>query len=225
MKEDVQLVGSGPMSDIVAQLPPNLQEEFVARVGLLQQAAVKMQGLEALASERHDAAAHEAGHAVLYASLGIPVVSIEISPKQWPTKVPEALGREYWGGLTMPEMEPREIGYQTPPHLLFEEGLTLIAGWTGEKLLRGAKFRAGSSADEFVLADFVLSILAELRGMSSFKVIEIAKREAKSRLNTNMGALNRVEAALLRHRCLDREQVAHLLEDVKVEALTAASLQ
>lgn len=221
MSDNIEFVGNGPMVELVAQMPVDIQQDFVAKVAQLQQWAVSKQGLRALASRRADSAAHEAGHCVFYASIGVPVGSAEIWPKPWPMNVPEALGTEYWCGLTIPEMEPREIGPQTSPHVLLEFGLELIAGWMGEVLLRGQKFRAGSSADEVAYADFVLRLLADQRGMQVDEVIGMAQREAETRLSENMDALRAVELALLRHRKIDREQAAKLLTGVKVKALTA----
>ena len=224
MTDTVQFLGNGPMAGMVAQLPPEVQDEYLRMMTAMQQRAVQMQGPRALASTRRDAAAHEAGHAVVYASLGFPVLSIEISPKAWPVKVPEALGQEFWTGLTVPKMELRLIGYQTPSPILLSYGCELIAGWIGELMLRDKKFRAGSSTDEIAFADYVFGILAEQLRLARAQVISIAQREVWSRLETNIGALHRVETALLRHRNLDQEQAAKLLADVNVEALTAARL-
>jgi hypothetical protein len=219
MTDRVQFLGNGPMAGMVAQLPPEVQDQYLSMMIAMQQSAVQMQGPRALASTRRDAAAHEAGHAVVYASLGFPVFSIAISPKAWPVKVTEALGQDFWTGLTIPEMEPRLIGYQTPSQILLSYGCELIAGWAGELMLRDKKFRAGSSTDEIVFADYVLGILAEQLRLTRAQVISIAQREVWCRLEANSATLRRVETALLRHRKLDREQAAKFLKDVKVKAL------
>lgn len=215
----------GPLGLVTAKMPAEDQEKYWGKVAALEDTAVHRQGYKALASKRPDAAAHEAGHAVMFASFGIPVASVEIFPEPWPWQMPEGAGREYWCGLTNPDMKAYEADDQTPPHRLFEQSLSLLAGWTAEQMLRGAKFRQASSANEVIYADDVLERLAAHLKLPSLHVRDIARREAKIRLETNIGALIRVEAALLRHRKIDREQAQKLLADVKVEALSAVPLQ
>lgn len=212
----------GPVGLVISKMPAEDQDKYWKAVSAQQDAAVKRQGYKALASKRPDAAAHEAGHCVMFATLGIPVASVEIFPEQWPTPMPEGLGNDYWCGLTRPDTQASEAHDRMAPHRLLEDSLSVLAGWTAERMLRGAKFRQGSSANELVYADNLLERLATQQKLPVLHVRDIARREAKIRLEANIGALIRVETALLRHRQLNRQQMAELLTDVKVEALAAA---
>ncbi len=224
-------LGDGPMGSLVSQFDPLTLNFYNHAVEYYTNTALAEQGFRSLGSSRHDAAAHEAGHAVWYAANGITVTSIKVEPKPWPVPVPKELGKEYWTGLTVTNEPLIAFGLSSSVDELIQIAQSFIAGGAGELLLRGDKFRKGSAADERAMAQVLYAMVDAKRvaeGSIDFSMLDlnavfecigqaqmIAMSGVFKVMVSNKPTLNRVSAALLRHDQIDRDLASELLKGVK----------
>jgi hypothetical protein len=138
--------GESGMNTELAKVCPaargDLQQRFVA----MARQAVKAEGLQTLALPGPAvAAAHEAGHAVLFAALNNP-------PWQCWIKHCRADGGYTGGTDFQPDAPKLHIQPNVEPLAAINRACSTLAGWAAESLFERAELKAGSSLDEWTVA-------------------------------------------------------------------------
>jgi hypothetical protein len=147
-------------------IPANEESRAVFKNDFLSlaQSAFELQGNAAFTNPRSAAIAHETGHAMVFASEGMPLRYVKV----WPIKRSEtrkAIKTRHpgledvrmekvanWIGVTVPiNNEEFSVSPFTPPALALYHARTTIAGWVGEMLFDRSNFRLGSSLDEIAV--------------------------------------------------------------------------
>jgi hypothetical protein len=187
--------------------------------------AFASQGYYALGSSRADTAAHEAGHVVQLAAMGMGVdkalIRRELADENFRGK--RGIGRYNWYGLTYPAY-PSASFLSNPKRgdrfKLFQALTGFIAGVGGEGVLRQSKFRAGSGLDEISMAILYSRYLVDLLSSqcntraSVEEVVDTISYFVRGLLVKNVKTLKRVANALEAKRTLGRKQLAKLVADV-----------
>lgn len=169
-------------------------------------------GTHAFGSSRLEAAAHEAGHAIIYAAEGFPVTSVSISDIEVPAGV---WGRvSFHTGSTKCNCRPAI----TPNSSLskYEQFLRqILAGWVGEAFaFTNEQVRVGSSIDERIAA----VMLAEHISRQTERPIEsiLAKQYAiiTATLRTHNTVYKKLIKLLLKNSTISKSELSLILADV-----------
>lgn len=130
------------------------RHEFAQRALELAKDAVRLQGVQTLMlPPARVTAAHEAGHAIVYAASGEQVGCITIRERR-------SLGG--WSGFCeLANPMPDRLTPFKEPHRALLRASVEIAGWCGELAFEPSGFRCGSSIDEFVLVGGLVSGVAQ----------------------------------------------------------------
>lgn len=156
---------------------------------------------------------HEAGHCVVYAALGIKVISASVRrvPRYLDDAMTQALGRKSrnWCGETTTDVAPYVISRFTPQDELIRHGMMYLAGVTAEWWLDHDGFRDGSSLDEVHAAVAIAGLIDAPDALD-----DIIERVDAVLLDNEVAVL-RIAMALFRDHRLSGARLARLLADVR----------
>jgi len=139
----------GNSEDVRRRMDAQTTKEFDWMLEQQVKLAFEVQGFDAFKSTRAEAAIHEAGHAVNFAATGQRVTECTISL--------EHLGAHRgWAGLTTGG-DAWRIDQMTPVTEMLSIARNQLAGVTAERFALGRKARHGSSLDEVVFAQIIIS--------------------------------------------------------------------
>lgn len=175
--------------------------------------ALEQRSLEQIARNqtRRTAAAHEAGHAILYASYGDSFKYVKVFQRIEPY-----IGIQMWGGETMPDKfsGPCELNPSTNQREYLFRARSLIAGLGGETLM--GVDTIGSSLDELVMSQVLAQLLAGLCGEASGELIwrNDVWNVTLAIIKANAEPHARVMDALIREKRIDAVRLKILLRDV-----------
>ena len=170
-------------------------------------------GIKAFGSSRKEPAAHEAGHAIIYAAEGIPVLSASLSEIDVPAGLFGIV--PFCSGWT--ECPSRQS--LTPSSPISDDERYLrqtLAGWVGEVFaLSKHKVRLGSSLDERIAAGMLAGRIYRRTGNQIESVLAEQYAIIYATLRNNRKVHNAVTKALARQLSLQAPELNQLLADVK----------
>ena len=170
-------------------------------------------GIKAFGSSRKETAAHEAGHAIIYAAEGLPVLSASLSEIDVPAG-PFGIVPFCSGWTDCPSRQSL-----TPSSPISDDERYLrqtLAGWVGEVFaLSKHKVRPGSSLDERISAGMLAGRIYRRTGKQIESVLAEQYAIIYATFRNNRRVHNAVTKALARNSILQAEELKKLLADVK----------
>lgn len=169
-------------------------------------------GIKAFGSSRKETAAHEAGHAIIYAAEGLPVASISLSNIDVPAG-PFGVVPFCSGWTECPNRHSL-----TPLSPISDDERYLrqtLSGWVGEVFaLSGKKVRLGSSLDERIAAGMLAGRIYRRTGKQIESVLAEQYAIIYATLRNNKHIHARLTKALTQQSILQTEELKKLLSDV-----------
>jgi hypothetical protein len=194
-------------SGVSIKVPPSLQHAPAALTHATisaTKAMIAKHGVRSCEMPRRAAGLHEAGHAVVFAVLGIAVSRVEVQRRR---DLERASGFAAWGGwCTHDELEARgdDAFYAA----------TNLAGWRAECLFAGSALREGSSLDERCIATFVCGGIAAKTGRSPVTVLATIGEWVDRMLTANEATVRAIGRKLMDCKVIEGARLAELLRDV-----------
>ena len=175
-------------------------------------------GRQAFESTRYAATVHEAGHAIIEASLGgIPTrCKIVLRVEQ----LPNGSKKESWLGVTdVKDKTPVESDNDT--HVTDDIVLAAnkIAGWTAERLF-DRNFREGSSIDEIAFYQVICDIAASKLDAVAKEIYEQTGQWVSRTLQRYSSEHHAISDVIFRDKVIHARQLRCLLRDVENNHLT-----
>jgi hypothetical protein len=202
-------VSSAPIFDEAGQ------QEFDSALSELIGFAFTSGGVDAFVSTKLEAAAHEAGHAVIDAALGDEVRSVSVFRLPNHERRARALGSagEVWAGVTS-ATKTRECGPHTDPREDLKIVWRVIGGWVGEFSYSG-RVRVGSSLNEIVVAQMVCHAAALKLGEDSPTLFINQIGVVKDILVANKATHEALTARLMRRSSIGPNALKTFLKNVR----------
>lgn len=170
-------------------------------------------GIKAFGSSRKETAAHEAGHAIIYAAEGLPVASISLSDIDVPAGPFGVI--PFCSGWT--ECPNRHS--LTPLSPISDEERYLrqtLSGWVGEVFaLKSQKVRLGSSLDERIAACMLAGRIYRRTGKQLESVLAEQYAIIYATLRNNSHIHKSITKTLMHQSVLQTEELNSLLSQVK----------
>ena len=193
-------------------LPPSLRCAALEFISNQSVKILEAEGIAGLEIPREEAAAHEAGHAVVAQHEGYAIERIIVAEKFWSVAgrpVTVWTGFTYLGG-------PRTlvVGPRTDPGNDLSYARVLIAGLVGEEIAGLA--RDASSIDELIMSQAVVSVAAGKLGVDGEALWASAvwRRTAKI-IRHNIQPLNQITGHLLYAEEIDGAVLKQMLSEVR----------
>ena len=192
-------------ADIDRQFALDIANAIVQRI-------LPRHGIKAFGSSRKETAAHEAGHAIIYAAEGLPVASISLSNTNVPVGTSGVI--PFCSGWT--ECPNRQSLTPLSPIADDERYLRqILSGWVGEVFsLRSQKVRRGSSLDERIAACMLAGRIYRRTGKQIEQVLAEQYAIIYATLRNNKLIHARLTNALTQQSILQAEELNKLLSDV-----------
>jgi hypothetical protein len=191
-----------------------IDQQFASDVtNAIVQRILPRHGIKAFGSSRKETAAHEAGHAIIYAAEGLPVASISLSDIDVPVGPFDVI--PFCSGWT--ECPNRHS--LTPLSPISDDKRYLrqtLSGWVGEVFaLTGKKVRSGSSLDERILACMLAGRIYQRTGQQIESVLVEQYAIIYATLRNNSHIHKNITKALTQQSVLQTEELNRLLSQVK----------
>jgi|GEM_PF-6964799 len=201
------------------KIPPDARQPFIQDYAEFAQLAYDLGGRRALElPAARTSAAHEAGHAVMYATADKPPYMASI----W--RVPVANG--YAGECSFgPDAPPFRLDTRTDPRRGLEYAAILLAGPLSELLLTTDDYRYGSSIDEWMVAGTMIAGACQELGCSPERIHTRLLDVVCQRLTEERQTLERVQRLLMREGRIRGPKLRALLSPVRRLDLAAVILQ
>ena len=197
---------------------------FDAALADLTLAALEYGGREAMLSPKREAALHEAGHAIFFATMSIEIHSISIFRlnDEKHEAVAAAFGAEkgLWGGATYAPLTWRSDPHSSPDEDLLCAG-NWLAGWCGEWAHDPSAMRQGSSLDEILLAQMAIANAARKTGEAPEILFVKQIAAVVGVLRANRAAHEALAARLMRKSTIGSDALKQLLQGVHTPAAGA----
>jgi hypothetical protein len=192
-------------ADIDRQFALDMANAIVQRI-------LPRHGIKAFGSSRKETAAHEAGHAIIYAAEGLPVASISLCNTNVPVGTSGVI--PFCSGWT--ECPNRQSLTPLSPIADDERYLRqILSGWVGEVFsLRSQKVRRGSSLDERIAACMLAGRIYRRTGKQIEQVLAEQYAIIYATLRNNKLIHARLTNALTQQSLLQAEELNKLLSDV-----------
>lgn len=193
-------------ADIDRQFALDMANAIVQRI-------LPQHGIKAFGSSRKETAAHEAGHAIIYAAEGLPVASISLSDINVSVGTSGVI--PFCSGWT--ECPNRQSLTPLSPIADDERYLRqILSGWVGEVFsLRSQKVRRGSSLDERIAACMLAGRIYRRTGKQIEQVLAEQYAIIYATLRNNKLIHARLTNALTQQSILQAEELRKLLSEVK----------
>jgi hypothetical protein len=182
----------------------------------LTKAAIAFGGRDALTASKLEAAAHEAGHAVVDTALGDEVRSVSIFRLREHERQFREMGvvAEIWGGATFatkswecsPRSDPKE-------DLRFVQHV--LGGWVAEWFDNASRMRPASSLDEIVVAKMTCGYVAPKLGEDAATLFAKQIAAVKDILDDNSATHAALTARLRRKSSLGPDAIKRFLQNVR----------
>lgn len=175
--------------------------------------AFDSQGFAAFECSKESAAIHEAGHCIIYASLGTKIDRCYIDR--------DAKFPEIWVGASVPDHEKLECSPSSDVNDDLYNALCVLSGVAAE--LKFCKdFRKGSSLNEIAIFGMICVGAADKLGLNSIHVHALMFKAVMWLLEKNASAHHEISKILLEKERLNGKEISSLVRDVV--AIDPASL-
>jgi hypothetical protein len=189
------------------------QQIGLRKTNAIVQRILPRHGIKAFGSSRKETAAHEAGHAIIYAAEGLPVASISLSDIDVPAGPFGVI--PFCSGWT--ECPNRHS--LTPLSPISDDERYLrqtLSGWVGEVFaLKSRKVRLGSSLDERIAACMLAGRIYRRTGKPFESVLAEQYAIIYATLRNNSHIHKSITKTLMQQSVLQTEELNSLLSQVK----------
>ncbi len=155
------------------------------------------------------AAAHEAGHAVVYGSIGYRIDRVKVHRLRLPNRV-------VWAGRTLWH-NPHGLEFGTgllSPAQILNAALGVVSGYAGESI--AGVSHPSSSIDERVAAEYLCNELAKIGGIAPREARRMIWKSCLETIRMNQGVFDSIREHLVLNRRLNRPQARSLLANLKM---------
>jgi hypothetical protein len=174
------------------------------------------EGVNAFISPRREAAAHEAGHCIIFAADGVDVLFTRVWPATPSPRVRRVFKRKrglFWVGWTETAGLPKIADQHSAVADDLRYVRTLLAGQCGEALDRGGA-RSGSSLDEIILAQMICQTVASKTGGDAEAIYVRQRQIVVDTLAVFRAEHRQITKALMRQQRLDGGELKQLIRSV-----------
>jgi len=201
------------------KIPAEFRQPYLFSYAEMATKAYKLGGKRALElPAARTTAAHEAGHAVINATIDKPHYQVSI----W--RVPIANG--YAGECSYgPDAPPFHLDPRTEPRRALEYAANLLSGPLSELLLTPDDYRYGSSLDEWLVAGSMIEMSCQSLGYSREMIYPRLMKVVLQRLTEERPILERLQRILMQEGRVRGPKLRSLLDPVRRMDLPAAILK
>jgi hypothetical protein len=214
---------NGPMNSLLEHFDDAGRARFMGIAAEIVRRGVAEQGNDALGSEREDACAHEAGHVILAAAVGIELRSACIHRAKLDPQFTRTTGiKTFWAGFT-DAGDGMAITLESHIEADLVHAANMLAGFTAEMCLRHDRVRLSSSAAERATARMIADNIAVKTGDDPQALLTDVLLFLRDIFTKNEIALRAVARALDRDRRVSGDRLKALVADVQpVTTITLA---
>lgn len=180
----------------------------------LARTAFQIQGVRTFDEPKSSAVVHEAGHAVLFASYGVPMRSVRV----WPHK--KGITRGHWVGRAQPTEFKWRVGPDASPEVNFKHACIQIAGRIAEELFDTENLRLGSSLEEIIQVRIIAGSIAQKTQENPNRVLQAIVTETRSILKSNESVVREIASRLDRDQVVRRDALGAMLARVQRPSVT-----